>query len=124
MLEKPLKIVFLLIASHFASAQNLASIDKEIQEIDSLLKYNKSDIVEKKTDSLYEFLGKHNKNKKQLLKIRLQKGMAIDQRDEYVKALPILSEANKYGFNDISCEANVYISLIHEKNQDFVNAYA
>lgn len=128
MLEKLLKIVFLLIASHFASAQNLGSIDKEIQEIDSLLKYNKSDIAEKKTDSLYEFLGKHNKNKKQLLKIRLQKGMAIDQRDEYVKALPIylevLSEANKYGFNDISCEANVYISLIHEKNQDFVNAYA
>lgn len=129
MLEKLLKIALLLIVSSFASAQDIVSIDKEIQEIDSLLKYNKLDIAEKKTDAIYELLKTNDKNKyrKQLLKIRLQKGIAIDLRGDYVKALPIylevLSEANTYGFNDISCKANIYISLIHEKNQDFVNAY-
>jgi two-component sensor histidine kinase len=127
MLEKLFKITLFLIVSYFATAQGVGGIDKAIQEIDSLLKYNKPNIAEQKADSLYEFLEKYTVNKKQLLKIRLLKGMAIDQRGEYVKALPIyleaLSEANKYGFNDIACEASIYISLIHEKNQDFVNAY-
>lgn len=127
MLEKLFKITLLLIVSYCATAQDVGSIDKAIQEIDSLLKYNKPNIAEKKVDSLYKFSEKHTVNKKQLLKIRLQKGIAIDQRDESVKALPIylevLSEANKYDFIDIACEANIYISLIHEKNEDFVNAY-
>ncbi|MEZ4903448.1 MAG: histidine kinase dimerization/phosphoacceptor domain -containing protein [Spirosomataceae bacterium] len=91
-----------------------------------MIKFGQFQFVEKKVDSLYGLL-KDLDYPKQTLEVRLQKAIAIDKRNEHHKALPIyldvLSKAEKYEFNEIVCESNIYLSLIYEKNGDFDLAY-
>jgi two-component sensor histidine kinase len=105
-----------------ASTQDIALIGKEIEKIDKLIVYNQYKTVESKSDSLYNII-KNSGLREQILKLKLQKAIAIDSRNEHGEALPlyqdILAQAEKYKFYSLACEANIWISLIHEKNGDF-----
>ena len=116
-----------LILSHFIFVgQDLHRINKAIYEIDSLIKYNQFNQVERKVDSLLLVVN-NTKQEEQQLKLRLQKASALDSKAEYAKSLPIyldvLSIAEKKGYDKIEIKANICISLIHEINKNYDLAY-
>ena len=126
MSHRYLSILLLVSAAFSAGAQDLKNILTEIQTIDSLLAYNKLEKAERKADSLYALI--EDSDSPQLaLKVRLQKAIILQEKNENQKALAILldvvSESEKEKYYDITCESAIYISLIHEINGDFVHAY-
>jgi two-component sensor histidine kinase len=126
MRNKLVKILLLLLTACSTFTQDISSINQEIRKIDSLIVYNQFEQVEQKVDSL--FLSIKNSNyQEQILKVRLQKAMAIDFKNEHGEALllylDVSSKAERYEFNKIACQSKICISLIHEKNDDLVLAY-
>ena len=71
-----------------AMAQDVYSIKKEIEKIDSLLVYNQFDLAENKVDSLYLLLNPYNnaKYREQKLALRLQKGIVLEEKFEFNKS--------------------------------------
>ena len=124
-----LGFVFLLMSVTTMQAQFDPSIKKEIEKIDSLLVYNQFDLAENKVDSLHLLLNTNNnaKYREQKLTLRLQKGIVLEEKFEFNKSLSIflevLSEAESYKLNKLSCQANIYIASNHETNANYENAY-
>jgi len=120
-------LTLFLILSHFIFVgQDLDRINKANYEIDSLIKYNLFDQVERKVDSLLLVVN-HTKQEELKLKLLLQKASALDSKAEYAKSLPVyldvLSIAEKKGYVKIEIKANICISLIHEINKNYDLAY-
>ncbi len=108
-------------------AQSLENINFEISHIDSLLNHNKFELASKLADSNYVVI-ENTKFTEQKLGLKLQKAIGLQGINENEKALAILleviNEAEKREFYLISCRVAIYISLIHEINDDFVKSYS
>lgn len=119
--------LFMLVSGCCAMGQDIYRVNKEIQKIDSLIKFNQFGVAERKSDSLFALIG-NSDLEEQILRLRLQKAKLIDNRSEYAKALKIylevLSKSEKLDLHYLACESNIWISLIHEKNDDFDLAYS
>lgn len=122
MLSRYTFLFFLLISGHFAVAQDFA-VDKEIQKIDSLIEYNRFDIAQRKTDSLYRQLDKFNlrkKNKAQLLEIKFRQALILDRQDKPSAEplrilLEIKDETEAERLYALSYRIHLLIALSYEK---------
>ncbi|MCP9767161.1 sensor histidine kinase [Lacihabitans sp. LS3-19] len=119
-------VLFCSLTFYSSYAQDLKSIQSDLLEIDSLLVYNHLVIAQQKADSLYTIVEKSTYEKEKT-KLLLQRAKANLERNENSTALSllldVLSKAEKQNFYDLACEANIYVSLIHEINGDLYFAY-
>jgi two-component sensor histidine kinase len=126
MLSKSVFILFTFLGACSAFSQDLGSINKEIQKIDSLIVYSQYTIAEKKADSLFAII-ENTTHQEQILNVQLQRAKVLDFKEKHTQALSmyldILSKSERYNLNQIVCETNILISLIHEKNNNLDLAY-
>ncbi len=125
-------VTLLFICLHSLKAQD-NQVTKEILAIDSLLVYVQLDLAHKKADSLYRLLSAEQyadgsaERLEQVLTVRLQEGIALDELSEHSKALPIFMEvlkiAEKNKFHKLICRTYIRISLNHEKTRNFDVAF-
>jgi len=122
-------VFIVLFSLDFGSAQDVKSFYKGLYEIDSLIDFSNFHEAEIKIDSLQNMI----KNKyfsdfdEPKLYLELQKSIVIleklDFKTSLSKLLIIHSKAIKFNYHKISCRADLYISLIHESNSNFAEAF-
>lgn len=127
---------FLLISGHFIVAQDISNAqrhirtepllpDKEIQQIDSLIKYNQFEIAQRKTDSLYQqlsTLSKRKKQKEQLLELKFRQAVILSKQDGSPRELlqillSIIDEAEALRLHTLSYRIHLLVALTHERTE-------
>lgn len=112
----------------FALAQK-PDVDKTIRKIDNLIYYNEFKLAEDKVDSLYDLLKKRPGKEyvSQILALRYQKALIIDDQFDHGNALPIFMEvlegAEKNKLHHLNCRANIRIAFNQEKATNYDLAY-
>lgn len=101
-----------------------------IKKIDSLILYNKFDVAQKITDSIYKELQSQKNNKALLLEIKYRKALILDRQDKLPNEplqilLKLVDEAKYNNLYSLSCRVNLLIALCYEKgtNLELVNQY-
>lgn len=128
-----LLFLFLLITSHFASAQE-SSFFTEIKNIDSLINYSQIDIAKIKVDSLYQIHTKSkfkNENSKDfLIEIKYRKAVILSKQEKLPAdllrmLLEIKDEAEEANLHVLSYQINLLIALVYENalNFELTNQY-
>lgn len=126
MLPRPFLLLLLLLCCHITMAQ-VFTLDKEINELDSLIKYSRFAIAQKKIDSLYRELSNTEAKKKHkagLLEIRYRHVVLLDRKDhsppEVIRALlAMIDQAEEAYLHSLCCRIYLMMALAHEKSDNF-----
>lgn len=129
---KKIYLIILLLFNQFAIAQPI-KIDSVIDQIDSLILYERLNIALKKADSLHNVLNsinQHSKYKEEILKVQFRKAVILDnQNTSSVEPLTLLlnikDKAEELHLYPLLCNINLMIALVHEKsdNLELANKY-
>lgn len=119
-------LILLLIGVHSLAAQSL-SLQKQVDQIDSLIFYRNFEEGEKKLDHLYDSITQSNvkhPNKEIELKLLLNKIYLYRERGKISNALKtslhIIEQAEQFHFPEMEYEACLMAELIYELSDDFV----
>ncbi len=120
-------VLFLLLTRVCLPKSQPFSAIKELETLDSLIKYNEFELVKQKADSLYTLLNNLDPTNNSLetkLELQFRKAIAYDRTYDHFLALElflsIIDKATSHGYNKIAFLTNLAMALVYERTDHFL----